>query len=377
MTAVDRSVRHLTGLGGASTSRVLNLMSIARNNVDNPDHKAKPLFISAALNRSILLRHRIRSDEIYMFATPRSVATKIIVPFDEQELRLGGRSFFVGQTGYSETLQQIGNYRDDHAAGRDEEVLRLIDSVPSLDPFLLREHLRINGFDVAGAYFEISLGDRKRMYEYVAKCIAGLIQRAAGGTSNSYAFSTQKLVSALLSTEVDEKLEPLRHTLGLAGGDFREGVFSWRGFLYYKWSMTDFAPKIRSVLREVRSVRAGNTRSAEQGQYLTEARVRISEAVQQAGRDVAGTLKTYDDAYADLLDSSNPQAFRSFLLDAPRMFLELGEKTGALSHMASFWQYRFPKGQPPHVDAEELAVIFQGFESSFGIGTPQYLALAS
>ncbi len=352
-------------------------MSIARNHADNPDHKAKPLFISQALNRSILLRHRVRSDETYMFLAPRSVATKIIVPFDEHELRLGGRSFFVDQTGYFETLQQIGNYRDDHAAARDEEVLRLIDSVPSLDPFLLREHLRINGFDVADAYFEISLGDRKRMYEYVAKNISSLIHLATRNTANSYGFSTQKLVSALLSTEVDEKLEPLRLTLGLDGRDFREGVFSWRGFLYYKWSMTDFLPKIRSVLREVRVIRPGNVKTPEQGQYLTESKRRIADAVQQAGRDVSNVLKTYDAAYGQLVESGNPLAFRSFLLDAPRMFLELGEKTGALSHMASFWQYRFPKGQSPRVDAEELALIFQGFESSFGIGSPQYLALAS
>jgi hypothetical protein len=377
VTTIDRSVRQLTGLGGASTSRVLNLMSIARNHADDPDHKAKPLFLSQALNRSILLRHRVRSDEGYMFSTPRSVATKIIVPFDEQELRLGGRSFFVDQTGYFETLQQIGNYRDDHSAGRDEEVLRLIDSVPSLDPFLLREHLRINGFDIADAYFEISLGDRKRMYEYVAKNIAGLIQRATGAASNSYAFSTQKMVSALLSTEVDEKLEPLRLTLGLDGRDFREGVFSWRGFLYYKWSMADFLPKVRSVLRDVRAVRAGNIKTAEQGLYLTEAKSRIVEAVQQAGRDVSDALKTYDQAYGALIEGNDAQAFRSFLLDAPRMFLELGEKSGALSHMASFWQYRFPKGQSVRVDAEELTIIFQGFESSFGIGTPQHLALAS
>ena len=251
MTTVDRAVRHLTGLGWASTIRVLNLMSIAREQADNPDHKAKPRFISQALNRSILLRHRVRSDETYLFPTQRSVATKIIVPFDEPALRLDGRSIIVGQMGYSAMLQQIGNYRDDHAAARDEEVLRLIDSVPSLDPFLLREHLRNNDIDVADAYFEISLGDRKRMYEYVAKNISSLIQLATRHAGSSYGFSTQKLVSALLSTEVDEKLEPLRLTLGLDGRDFREGGFSWRGFLYYKWSMTDFLPKIRSFLREV------------------------------------------------------------------------------------------------------------------------------
>ena len=48
------------------------------------------------------------------------------------------------------------------------------------------------------------------------------------------------------------------------------------------------------------------------------------------------------------------------------MFLELGEKLGAISHIVSFWRYRFPPGSPPHIDAEELTAIFQDFSSGFG-----------
>ena len=58
----------------------------------------------------------------------------------------------------------------------------------------------------------------------------------------------------MLSSQVDEKLEPLRVTLGLTGEDFREGVFSWRGFLYYKWSMADFWPDVMGVLREINAI---------------------------------------------------------------------------------------------------------------------------
>ncbi|HEY5337866.1 MAG TPA: hypothetical protein VIJ85_06665 [Rhizomicrobium sp.] len=376
MSNVDRSVRNLSALRGASTSRVLNLVSIASKQGADAEYKAQPLFISPVLNRAILLRHQVRGDETYLFASRRSVATKIIMPFDDRDLKLGGRSFFVDQRGYLEALQQFGNYREGYGMERDIEVLRLIDTVPSLDPFLLREHLRINAIDVAPCYFEISPADRSRMYDYVSKNLQQLIKMATGGGPAHHS-STSKLVSALLSSEVDEKLEPLRLTLGLAGDDFREGVFSWRGFLYYKWSMMDFWPRVNEVMRDVRNTKPSNAQSAEIGRYILEAKRRVVEAVKTAGHEVGVTLKTYDVAYSQLIADGNPQAFREFLLSAPGMFLDLGEKVGAISHICSFWNYRFPKGHGGRVDAEELAAILQDFESGFGIGQSQNFAAAS
>jgi hypothetical protein len=372
---VDRSVRYLSALGGASTSRVLNLMSIGSHHGEGPEHKALPLFISPVFNRSILLRHRVRGDETYLFPSRRSVATKIIMPFDDGDLKLGGRSFFVDQRGYHEAMQQFGNYRDGYGMERDLEVLRLIDTVPSLDPFLLREHLRMHQIDVAQCYFEISAADRQRMYEYVSRSIQGLIKLATGDSPAKH-FSSSKLVAALLSNEVDEKLEPLRLTLGLDGEDFREGVFSWRGFLYYKWSMMDFWPRISEVLREIRDIRPTNVQSTDVAQYINDSKRRIIEAVRIAGHEVGSTLRTYDSAYAQLVGNENSQAFRDFLLSAPRMFVDLGEKIGAISHISSFWKYRFPKGHAPRADADELMAIFQDFESGFGIA-PTPLAIAS
>ena len=39
-------------------------------------------------------------------------------------------------------------------------MLRLLNTLPSLDPFLLREHLRNNDIEVSPGYFEISSGDQ-------------------------------------------------------------------------------------------------------------------------------------------------------------------------------------------------------------------------
>ena len=164
--ASDRTVRFMSALGGASTSRVLNLFRIAKDNAGNPEHAEKPLFLSPIINKSFLLKHRTRADETYLFASPRAVATKILIPFDSTDLRAGGRSLFVDQRGYADSLRQAGNYNPE-SLQRDQMVLRLLNAVPSLDPFLLREHLRNNKIDVAPCYFAISEGDQERMYKFV------------------------------------------------------------------------------------------------------------------------------------------------------------------------------------------------------------------
>jgi hypothetical protein len=290
------------------------------------------------------------------------VATKIIIPFDATDLRAGGRSLFVDQRGYIDTLRTVGNYSSEKLE-RDMVVLRLLNAVPSLDPFLLREHLRNNQIDVSPTYFAISDGDQERMHNFVSQEMSQLIALAGSGGNGQ---SGNRLISAMLSNQIDEKLEPLRLTLGLTGNDFREGVFSWRGFLYYKWSMGKFWPDVMGVLRELNAISPHGAVTPEQKVFLSGVRRNIIEMVRDNGQHVNKSLSVYDAAFRDLVARQTPKTFRDFLLSAPYMFLELGEKLGAISHIVSFWRYRFPPGTPPHVDAEELSAIFQDFSSGFG-----------
>ncbi len=361
--AVDRSIRSLTALTGASTSRVLNLAAIAAAHGDNPEHKSAPFFTSPVMNAAILLKHRVRSDESYMFADSRAVATKIIVPFDVKDLKAGGRSFFVNQRGYHDNLRAIGNYCG-RPMERDLEVLRIVNALPSLDPFLLREHLRGHSIEAADCYFAISPADRQAMQDYVTLEIRRLIELATGGGNANHA-STTRLVEALLSSQVDEKLEPLRLTLGMQGADFREGVFSWRGFLYYKWCMEKFWPEIITVLRAVRTIKPVGPLDSEARAFLHQSQGGIIERVRDAGQAVNRILKIYDAAYDDLVRNQAPVTFRDFLLSAPHLFVDLGEKMGVMSHIVSFWRFRFPDKNSLAVDAEELSLIFQDFISGF------------
>src|SRR6185437_13933637 len=107
--AIDRTVRSLSSLAGASSSRVLNLLAIGQAQAENEGHLKAPLFESPIINHSIILKHRLRADELDLFPIRRVLATKVIIPFERTDLRVGGRSLFVGQQGYDTLLREAGN----------------------------------------------------------------------------------------------------------------------------------------------------------------------------------------------------------------------------------------------------------------------------
>ena len=362
----DRSFRSLSGLERtASTSRVLNLAAVASQNVGDPEYESAPFFKAAALNGAVIIKHRIRNDEQYIFEQAKRISTKVIIPFERTDLSLGGRSLFVGQRGWQELLNQLRGTQEDEA--RDVALLEALDELPSLDPFLLREHLKRRDFKIANCYFAISAPDLERMQRFVSGEISKLVDLAyGGGKSGAPNANISKLVSLLLSGEVDGRLEPLRLTLGLEAENFREGIFSWKGFLYYKWVLNSLWPELRGVISELTEIKVVGPRDYEMLNQVKDVGARVNQAILGQVRKVRGTLQVYDDAFDQLTQASNPTAFRDFLLKSPEMFITLGERTGMVSHIASFWRYRFPKGRPLRVELDELFDILQDFHQGLG-----------
>ncbi|MFA7261810.1 MAG: hypothetical protein WC068_02200 [Caulobacter sp.] len=359
----DRTARSLRSLERtASTSRVLNLLAIASQSRGRPDWAERPLFRNRVLNASMILKHRLRPDETYVFDDYRTSATKIIIPFERSDLALGGQSFFIGQRGWMDLLREA--CADGRALDHDVTVLRLLDGLPSLDPFLLREHLRRHNHHVAPCYFAISSADLEAMHGYVAMQVEELVKLACEKTGQGNV--TGRLVEALLSTDIDERLEPLRLTFMLEGRDFSEGVFSWKGFLYYKWMLTVLQPQLAAVAREIGTLTVSGPRDLETGQYIDAARERLKRAILGQRAEIDRALAAYDRAFEGLTQRGDPAAFRRFLLDAPRQFMSLGEKVGQVSHIASFWRYRFPANRPALVMVDEAIDIFQDFEGGLG-----------
>ncbi len=369
-TSFNRDVRSLANLGDtASTSRVLNLAQVHAASAHEKDYQLKPFFRDSQLNKCILVKHTLRSNERELFTRIRRTATKIILPFDVSDLKLGGRSIMVNQIGFDHFCRNYLN-SDEAAAHNDVQVLKLLDLLPSLDPFLVREHLSRNGYRPGACYLKISPYDIQRMIGFANEEIERLVRTAFSSSMSGGA--AIKLAGKILANELDKELWPLKATLRMSDDEFSDGIFSWRGFLYFKWRHIELQEEMRKLLEGLATYQPIGACEDGMREYLKETRPRLARRIVNAIAAVGRTLTIYDTAYHALVDASNPGPFRRFLLDGPSLFFELGECIGILSHIGSFWSYRMGQQMmTQRLTPAEYGDILMDFEDSL-LAVSQY-----
>jgi hypothetical protein len=358
----NQKVRTLTQLEkNASTARVMNLRAIYYKNLNNPEYVEHPLFNHPTLNRAILVKHRIRDNERYDFALARTTATKVIIPIDPENLNAGGQYAFVGQINFAKIIADTLSV-DMVRVARDIEILTLIDQCNSLDPFLLREHLGRQGVKPAQCYFDVTESDNGKMLSFTKEEIAPLVNKSIG-KMNSEMF-TEILSRKLLADYADDILNPLRETLQMDTFEFREGVFCWKAFLYYKWQLRTLKPVLPKVMLQINRAEARGLAD----QFTTNQIERLKRSIRRRMgtvlHNVQDIISVYDRAYAELVRGNDPQPFRTFLLSAPRLFNALGERLGAIEHVSTYWTHRTQSQDSTEVMVDELVEMFADFDHS-------------
>lgn len=346
-----------------STARVLNLALVYERFGETEEYSQRPLFQTNQLNRALLLKHVLRPHERELFERPASTATKVIVPYSAKELQLGGVSVFIGERRYEKMLKgAVRGEQDPVAFENDMDTLRLLSSLPSFDPFLLRERLRHSGLQPARCYFDLAEADVARMRVFVSKEISQLIDLAFATGGHDAGDLSARLAEKLMTDETAKSLDPLRETLRLSGQEYIEGVFAWKGFLYYKWLLNEFKPQLAEFKPRFAGCRIIGATEADKRE-LAETRKRILNLMQAANDRVEDSLLEYGVAFASL-GEGQPGAFRAFLLKAPSMFIPIGEAVGVIKHIESFWRFRFPNQGVPMLNVDEALEMFHEFETT-------------
>lgn len=372
----DRAIRNLDNLRtSASTARVLNLLRVSQEHGRTEGWREAPLFMNPTLNRCLLIKHRLRRNEIDEFRIRRYIATKVVLPIDCADLRLGGRYLFVDQIGFDQMLEQSLGIGPSHP---DRRTLDLIDELPSLDPFLLREQLRRNGHYPDACYFNVSEADLVKMAEFVASEISPLVNLSMGPDADLSAENpVARLTAKIMSNSAGDDMGALGQTLMLRPEEYQEGIFCWKGFLYYKWALQAITGDVGWVIDSVRRVKARGKVDPEQHVNLERAKDQVRRRILLTCDATASMLRVYDDAFHGLTREGRPTAFRDFLKDAPGLFARLGERLGAIQHIVSFWRYRM-SGDRSTPGAEELLDLLADFETSLaGQERPTPLAMAA
>ncbi len=338
-------------VASASSARMLNLHALAAERPTDPADQDKPLFVHPVLNRSIIVKHNLRPGEDARRASRWLSVTKIIFPFDPSDLSLGGQYLFVDQQDFAVALTRHLEY-DGLVLERDLSVLRILDGLPTLDPFLVREALVTHKFSVDAAYYRFSEPDMAHMLGFVEREIETLIELCFG-TVKTDDTRAKRLSRILLVDQDSRELEPLRQTLRLEGPQFSEAMFAWKAFLYYRWRTHDLAPELKKTMRSLSLIdrRSFDTDAL---RFVVSAKDLLGSTIARSWREISQKLRLYDQAYEGLTQRENPESFRTFLVNSSTLFVELGERIGRLEQVVTFWDYRLSQHHAGAMSPEDV-----------------------
>jgi hypothetical protein len=357
---VDAGVRNLKAMAATSSSaRVLNLHGLATERPADPGYVANPMFVHPVLNRAIIAKHNVAPGDEERIAPRRFNATKIIFPFDPGDLNLGGQFIFVDQFDFLVALTRRLDYGG-RALERDVAVLRILDRLPTLDPFLVREVLARQNIEVDQCYYRLSAPDKAQMLSFVEGQMQSLIRLCFGELDPSDP-RTERMSRLLLSDGHSADLAPLKATLKMDDEDFSEAMFAWKAFLYYRWRAQTMAPALKATLRSIAKLSARRC-DPDTLAFMVKSKGLLEGAITGSWREIGQMLKLYDRAYNGLTVDHKPENFRGFLSEGASLFVSLGERIGQLEQVVSFWTYRLDQhaAMSPEELTDNLRDLLQG-----------------
>ena len=239
--------------------------------------------------------------------------------------------------------------------------MNLLDDLPSFDPFFISETLKLHNYNPASFYRSISTSDVEKMMPFVEAEIATLIQIAIG---NSMSQAAQKFATKILTNETDEYLLPLKATLQMADKDFTNGIFCWRGFLYFKWRLNILKPILNNTVIEINKFKPFGSVDFTTKSEVSRLKRIINSRLSRCIEECVPLIHNYEGSFKNFIDLRSPKSFRDFLLSGNKHFHNLGENIGILDHISSYWNYaafdtktQKPKPLPAEVFLEILTIF--------------------
>lgn len=209
-----------------------------------PNEGRFPIFRTSSLNFSIISKEVVpKSAQIQL--RPYQLATKVFIPYDVPEDAprktggndhgaMAGRSFYVGQRNYHTILRHhfMGGMPPEEQE-TDLLVLDLLNSLPSLDPFLLKDRFRSKEMDIDPAYLQIDESRWQMIKSSIIDDFTPIALRAFG-QSSQLRMQTSILVEKLWEARDLEALAPLTAALKVNPKDAGTIYYAWKGILFYK-----------------------------------------------------------------------------------------------------------------------------------------------
>ncbi len=322
--------------------RVLNCNVMTRKILAaNP--AAKTFFFCKPLNNIVLIKD----------TDPQSrtsgIGTKLYCPFNEHDIYEGGRTIFVHDKGVESAL--IANFGEgalpkELLAG-DMRILRILDRLPSLDPFLLKDVFINEGVQMNPDYFEVAKELWDEIEFYILQNFEPLAKAAFPDALASDEVA-RKLIEKIWEGSDLDALKPLIQAFRLEAGKERETFAAWKGIIFYGFERRRISDQFAELMSWVKEVKIPLTAgSAQERNEIKASQESNKQRLQEEWNAADEVLSEYQSAYDKMfklrIGSSD---FLKFLQGSRKAYWTLGNSLGKVGHAIYCWDAmtkRFPQ----------------------------------
>lgn len=316
------------------------------------DDPVGKLFRNKTLNEGMFFKVLERNSTQYN--TVSTVQTLLYFPYNLENIYEGGDSILFDDPGFDRTLRVRTGADSKSEESQvdyvmDLEILEMIYSLPTLDPFLLKcksEQLdlddRIHPF-----YFNISEDDWKRIRSPIRTKIRTLVRRAFVSGSKISVDKMEQHVSRFLAKIWEAKdidgIEDFVRSMEISEDRAPELFFAWKAICYYQVQFEDYLPQMKEFYAWL-----GDDKMAmpsDWARLMPDDRDRVEysllglrDKVRDTYRSIRFVLSNYEKSYCAFIELNQPRAFKDFLSKADEDYTNLATCLSANIHALNTWQ---------------------------------------
>ena len=331
---MDRAqLRYLLNSG---PSRVLDVRKL------HFDQKLEPLFKTALLNASILIKQSGGHDLSGWEDLP-PIATKIFFPYDRRKPEDGGESFFFTpgnlRSAVTSGLGEKNVKQEDLAA--DTELLTLFGKIPSFSPYLMKDVLERANVRIPDGYFNVPERESAMIKQRMRARLRPLVATAFAGTGASQMSETsiERLVHLLWELRDMTELQPLITCFRISPESAPEIFYCWLGIAFFENEYIKLQPRLKKMASWM-STKANPRELVPRGvlDHYMHTVVTVRKLLQQHWKRSLGILQEYTVTYDELVGAkASAKGFIEFLQKSKGHFWTLGGCLGRLEQSVEIW----------------------------------------
>lgn len=319
-----------------------------------PDDPVGRLFQNDVLNKSVLIKR-------YEKALPTArqsviVNTLVYFPYDFDNPYDGGESLNFNDGRFYRTLGEkvsSGRQTDEirERVDKDMNLLSLLDSMHSLDPFLFKskaEQAEIES-SIHPSYFAISNQEWDKIRIPIREKISRLVTMALGsvaeGTDNKARDQyVERFLTKIWQARDVDGIEPFIKAMQISPDKAPEVFFAWKAVCYYQVRFGELLDRLKTMYQWVGHNQlcfpVDYVRLSQDQQASIKARRNALREKMKDGYIAANkVISAYELSYQKFVEDDKPQLFIKFLGDAENSYLGLAAHVSVATHSVNLWKW--------------------------------------